>query len=216
MKNSKLSFVATLMLCSIAGSAFAGSAEGPVDVVTTDQINYVNTTDWSGFYLGASYGFADDTMGSYQNGIFSGDLFIDGESLGGFVGYNFQRVRFVYGAELAYAAGPFDSVGALHSVTTQDYFDLKLRAGYTMGRVMLYGFAGYSTATMYENAVAPAQTIDGMNFGAGIDYQITDRFFVGLEYVARDLSGDFDQVTFPGWTFEGPSSSINLRVGLSF
>tara|TARA_R110000850_G_scaffold162432_5_gene287303 strand:- start:1033 stop:1686 length:654 start_codon:yes stop_codon:yes gene_type:complete len=198
------------------GFAYAGAAETPVTSVGSAVVSTVSVTDWSGFYAGVSYGFVQDSMASYQNGAFGGNLFVGGDSFGGFAGYNFQRANFVYGAELGYTAGPFAAREGFHTLTTQDYLDLKLRLGYSMGKVLFYGFAGYSTATFYEDSVAPATTIDGLNYGVGVDYQITERIFAGVEYVARDLSGEFDQTDFPNWTFEGPSSSVNLRVGFSF
>ena len=69
---------------------------------------------------------------------------------------------------------------------------------------------------MYEDLNAEPMPVSGINYGVGLDYQLNDRFFVGADYTIRNLSGDFDQNAFPGWTTEGPVSSISLRLGMRF
>ncbi len=210
--NTILPFLASLATFT---GAQAGSFDAPSTVNPIPQASAV--TDWNGFYAGAQAGFAQGTLDAYQNGVYSFGLPTEGTLIGVFAGYNMQRGNFVFGGEAAYNFGELDTIPSdTHTMVTKDHIDLKARAGFAFGDALVYGFAGYSFATMIESPSAVSQVISGLNYGAGVDYQFHNGMFVGLDYTIRDLSGDFDQVAFPGWTIQGPVSSINLRVGKQF
>ena len=103
-----------------------------------------------------------------------------------------------------------------NTVWTENHIDLKLRVGYSVGQALIFGFGGYSTATIYEDLNTEPMPVSGINYGVGMDYQLNDRFFVGADYTIRDLSGDFNQNIFPDYTAEGPVSSVSLRLGARF
>ena len=121
---------------------------------------------------------------------------------------------FVLGGEVAYTAGP--TTLEVDGDTYSDFFDLKGRIGYAMNRVMVYGVVGWSTATRNETTTATATSGSGFSYGAGVDVLVTDRIFVGAEYLVRQLNGDYDQFYYSGYAFENASRAISLRAGFSF
>ncbi|UPH70844.1 porin family protein [Abyssibius alkaniclasticus] len=206
------------LLCSGIAIASAASADGVTAVtmpVTPAAAPAPASADWGGFYLGGSYVFGRDSVDDFQNGGFVGGPFIfEGSSIGGFAGYNIQRGNFVLGGEVAYTAGP--TTLEVDGDTYSDFFDLKGRIGYAMNRVMVYGVVGWSTATRNETTTATATSGSGFSYGAGVDVLVTDRIFVGVEYLTRQLNGDYDQFYYSGYAFENASRAISLRAGFSF
>ena len=151
-----------------------------------------------------------------NNDVYQYDLHTDGTLYGGFAGYNFQNGNFVYGGEVSYMLGELADPDTLHTVTTEQHLDAKLRLGYAVNDLLLFGFGGYSIAMMYEDGDAEPMQLSGMNYGVGVDYLFNDKFIIGADYTIRDLSGDFDQNAFPGWSTAGPVSTIAVRAGVKF
>ncbi len=54
--------------------------------------------------------------------------------------------------------------------------------------------------------------VDGMNYGVGADFLITDNIFVGADYIVRDLSGAIS----PDETVNLGVQALELRVGMNF
>lgn len=179
--------------------------------------------NWQGFYAGGQFALGQGELESYINGVQATDLFTEGSLYGGFMGYNFQTGNLVFGAEASYMLGELaDPSANPHELTTEGFLDLKARAGYATGSFLLFGFAGYSTATIPEIPGTqqipsiPSLPLSGLNYGVGVDYQINDRIFVGVDYTMRNLAGDLDQTSWPGWTIEGPISTLGFRLGANF
>ncbi len=93
--------------------------------------------------------------------------------------------------------------------------DLKARAGYAAGQALIYATAGASVGNWDNNGMfgAGIQAV-GYNFGVGIDIQVNDRFFIGAEYLAREMRGEFPSGLPP--LYESHTQSIQLRAGISF
>lgn len=172
------------LLCAVAVAAAlstAASAGSPVTVVApapavVAPAPAMAATDWSGFYLGGAY------TGYTASETFLGDF--DGSGYGGFAGYNFQRGSMVYGAELEFGMGEYDT-GTFSG--DLDSLNLKARVGYAFDSVMVYGFAGASSIT----ADFGGTMVDyaGYSYGVGGAYQFHNGLFAGLEYTAHDLVG---------------------------
>ena len=197
-------------LAALTTPAFAG---GPT-VVADDPMPEAmaapaSAHDWSGAYVGLSYGRVSgdvfDTFATFD--------YDDGKALGGFVGYNFQRGNLVYGGELSYASvsdatillgGGDDSLDSL--------LDLRGRVGFAAGKALIYGALGYSRGDLTINA-ADGATLSGTSVGLGADFMVTQRVLVGLDYTSRKMDGRNDLNTFD---LETNVDTVGFRVGLSF
>ena len=174
------------------------SAAGPPTILTTDP-----GQGFAGFYAALSFGQIDGSVAT------PGAATLDeGESLGIVGGYNWQRGALVYGGEVRMtgvsgttwpASGGIEAYEAL--------FDLRGRAGYTLGDVMLYGSLGFSRGTATPTAPSRVET-DGMTFGIGVEYNVSDRLFLGADVSRRDLSGAPD--------FDAEIDTLTLRGGFRF
>ena len=201
---------ALILASAISSGATAGSFTVPA---SADPISHAaDSTDWQGFYIGAHISATDAPVTVLLNGVFSNEVPSEATLYGGFAGYNVQRGNFVFGGEAAF------NFGRLNAGTgwTENYIDLKARAGFAAGNALIYGFAGYTMADLVESTGASPDLASGLNFGAGVDYQLRNGLFVGVDYTLRNLSGDYDQNLFPGYSFEIPANSISHRVGKQF
>ncbi|MBA3911582.1 MAG: hypothetical protein C0524_17305 [Rhodobacter sp.] len=86
-----------------------------------------------------------------------------------------------------------------------------------MGKALVYGVLGYTFSTTLESS-DPANDLssDGINYGIGVDYRITENVFLGAEYLGRRLDGDYGSVGFPGFTHETDSRTFSIRLGMTF
>lgn len=173
------------------------------------------SADWTGVYVGATYGATSDNDDQFNGGVLVRGLDYDGHGLGLFAGFNSQRGNLVYGAELGVAPYTTDDP-ANHIGARERYIDIKGRLGYATGKALVYGVLGFSTATTIESPGNVDIGTSGMNYGLGVDYQVTDRFFMGVEMLQRNLDGDYTSSGFPGWTFDTRSQSLSLRGGFRF
>ena len=169
--------------------------------------------DWSGFYGGAAL---SSVSGNWQHmDTPSGPItnFGDYSSAGMvslFAGYNVQSGNLVYGGEF--------SAGRASDLCFEDYpgecadkfMDLKGRLGYAFGQALVYGVAGL-TQLEYDYA-PPAYTLTGVNYGLGVDYRVSDSYFVGGEILHRNTESD----EFQGDVTEHSFTSVSLRFGMQF
>ena len=146
--------------------------------------------DIGGFYGGLSFGNTTSSSEFAGNGP---EYFLDGTSLGGFVGYNFVNGDWVYGGELTFtnsidATNP--SGGSFYSNNgLEDVLGIKARLGRTFGggsssfgSWFVYGTIGYVDADARTPGNSPPTTssADGMTFGIGAETMLSDRMFMGI------------------------------------
>ena len=196
---------------AIVGSAHAGSMEAPV--IAPSPVVAAQGPDWGGFYVGGFASFeAGSTFDYYINDVFDTDFTMSSSDVyGGFAGYNIQRGNMVYGAEVAYSVG----TTFLDSFPTYEFdsmLDVKARVGYAAGRALIFGAAGWSSAP-WDNGFDSNFTMSGLNIGGGIDYLVTDRFFVGAEYLTRFLTGDAGNDIN---SYESTVQTVSVRIGAKF
>jgi opacity protein-like surface antigen len=170
--------------------------------------------DWSGPYVGLSYGktSADITFNTGNNFDFE-----DGDIVGLHAGYLFQRGALVYGGEIAYGSLSDTFIALPTCCEITHSLDLKGRVGYATNRVLFYGVLGYSMFEYVEYAGGIEtldMDLDGFAYGLGAEYAVSDRLTLGLEYMARDGSGDAAEDA--SITADSSLDTISLRVGLSF
>lgn len=170
--------------------------------------------DWGGAYVGLQTASADSPVVFYGIGIPKSTPYPAGGHLNGVIaGYAHQAGNLVFGGEIAYLSG----VSALdqHPATYfSDMLDLKLRAGYSFGRILPYATVGFSKSTWNNNKLIPVDA-DGIAFGFGAEFQATDRIVVGLEYLNRNIVAD-EIVEFPTDINESDFSTVSLRVAFKF
>ena len=179
----------TFISASIVAMLSTGAIAGNIDTPTADSViappPTSTVTDWSGGYVGLSYGFAS---GDYSfTSAPSGRDMDDGSLTQLFGGYQVQRGALVYGGELAFGSAQDTVVTGFPNAQVTDMIDLKGRVGYASGDFLIYGVLGY-TMSEYSNTIK--WDIGGINYGIGVDYAISDNFVIGAEYLIRDLSGD--------------------------
>jgi len=209
MKHFVLAAAAVTVL---ATPIFAG---GPVAVAAEPEPASapmpVAAYDWSGPYVGLAYG---KTSGTLKYAGFADIDIESGSTPSIFAGYLFQRGNLVYGGELAYTRGNDVSPAGYPAEHLEEMIDLKAKVGFAANRVLVYGSVGYSKVGYYWSTNGSWST-SGVAYGAGVDFAVTDRVTLGLEYLSRRT--DDDVSTIPGLTTRDiDSNTLSLRVSFSF
>lgn len=198
-------------LTALAAPAFAGGpivvADDPVPVATAEPMA---VHDWSGPYVGLSYGTASGDIDFSTTSPFDVE---SGNIAGVYAGYLMQRGSLVYGGELAYGRISDAAIVGFPNSDFANALDLKARVGFAANRALFYGVLGYSKA-MFDDTAAIEFDMDGFSYGLGVDLAVSNRFTVGLEYLTRDLSGTSS--VDPTTTGDASLDTLSLRVGLSF
>ena len=216
----KTVLLTTAIATCLASTAFAGALE--FTPVVEPEMAAPAITDWSGPYVGVLFATGSATQdfvydfGEGTETWTGADL--EGTMYGAFAGYNVQRGSYVFGIEGAYSTGSFswfdDPVEPEWGQELTNVIDIKARAGFAAGDALVYGFAGWSMADYiwFDNGINVIYPVNGMNYGAGVDFLITDSIFVGADYIVRDLSG----ATFPNETVDLGVQAFELRIGMQF
>lgn len=172
--------------------------------------------DWSGPYVGLGYG---RSSGDFDLGPLATPplpatprSLTDGTALSLHAGYVFQRGALVYGGELALSRVSGTTLPGAADEEIDQIIDLKARAGYAADRVLVYGVLGYARID-WASPGPDAFSESGPVFGLGLDYAVSDRLTIGLEYLARRTSGSFDT---PARDFDLNADTLSLRMGLRF
>jgi outer membrane immunogenic protein len=164
--------------------------------------------DWSGTYIGVSFGQGSGEVGvPVTSGV---DTLDSGTIYGLFAGYNLQQNNLVYGAELAFNSGEINSA-AFPTQGIDRLLDLKGRFGYAAGAGLVYGVLGYSTNRAFVTGASSDGS--GISYGIGYDYQINDAFTIGGEFLGRRMQNDETGAILE---LEPDVSSFSLRAGMKF
>ena len=150
-------------VCLFAASAsFAGNV-AVIDVAAAAIVTPA-ANDWSGLYAGGLVSF-DSGEVQYSKGGSMGpiDELESTTAFGGFAGYNIQRGTLVFGGEVAATSGGISTVRSSNS-GYGPIIDLKARVGYSFGKTLAYGVAGWSFATFDNGRDQFASS--GFAFGA--------------------------------------------------
>ena len=204
----------------ISGLASTALADAPEIISAVEVAGLSPITDWSGAYAGI---LGSSSTGSITEtdiddlGYRAVYVDINGPMYGEFAGFNIQRGVFVYGVEGAYSAGsvkfPYDT-GLSWNWEFTSFIDLKARTGFAVGNTLVYGFTGVSLSELRRDPDSDDFAFPtGLNYGAGIDFLVTDRVFLGAEYIVRELSGDMEYSPF---TVDTTERSFQVRAGMNF
>ncbi len=79
-----------------------------------------------------------------------------------------------------------------------------------MDRFLVYGTLGYMHGTMSD--ATTDYDADGMTYGIGAEYMVTDRVFAGLEFQRANLVGTYSAAD----DLSADVDTLALRVGFQF
>ena len=193
----------TVALVALSAPAFAGGLAAPVEapVVAVPVAPVVQpSADWTGFYAGLQGGRASADASILGDPV--GEL--EGTYYGLHAGYLHDLGRFVVGGELRYDDAS-DIEIASPAIGGKSLIAASLRAGYDMGRLLPYASVGFGQFTAADDDKS-----NGMLYGIGADYALTDRWRLGVEA----MHFDFD--SFSDSDYEVSGNAVGLRASFSF
>ncbi|MBL4806245.1 MAG: outer membrane beta-barrel protein [Rhodobacteraceae bacterium] len=155
----------------------------------------VTAQDFTGPYVGVFAGIPSGSYPSVQDTTYG---FETDFAAGGFVGFNLESNRgTIYGFEIA-----------MHGTNLHDddddydlqmLTDFKFKVGKSIdafgSSMLLYGFAGASVASATTDNLDYSYAAFGVNFGAGVEYMLSDTISVGLEHTQRSMLGHYTEGT---------------------
>lgn len=215
MKKVLLTTTALIAL-GIAPAAAADLAARPYTKAPPMAVAY----NWSGFYLGAMGGYAQEDADAFA---------LSGGFAGGTAGYNWQTGSFVLGVEADAAwADVGATVGIVPGLASIDYTirsmgTVRGRVGYAFDSVLLYGTGGYAwsdnrlSATALGVSVSDSQFHSGWTVGAGVEVMFAPKWSVKAEYLYKSLEGaTYFSGTVPGGVPIGTINLNSVQVGVNY
>lgn len=227
MKSFYAGLIGLTAASALALSANAADLSGP-----GGYKDYAPAAGWNGFYLGPSLGYAWDTNSDQLacnpacGGPFGG-VSPEGWLWGFEFGYDWQRPGspLVLGIETDVAAGTVigqgsDANGNFYESRLEALGTVRGRAGYAMGRTLLYLTGGLAWGTVSNSALsgsfAESASAIGYVLGAGVEYKILHDMSLKLEYQYIDLGKNDPQgYSAAGGTVRDDAYN-SLRVGLNY
>lgn len=184
---------------ALTGPAFAGGYAEPVveAPVAAPVVAAAPNGDWTGGWIGGQVGFGDASAGAVDG---------DGAIYGLRGGYDWDFGQWVLGAGLDWDKADIDLGTAgdnLDSITR-----LGLRAGYDMGRTLLYVRGGAARASADIGGVSRDDS--GWFAGVGAEFALNGRWTVGGEV----LKNQFDNFDNTGTDLD--TTTAALTVGFRF
>jgi len=170
---------------------------------------FADAAAFEGFYGGFSMGVTDPDINAvptdFDAGL-SGDVF---------VGYNFAASpNWVIGGELSYGmSGGHQASGIPVSFDLDNVLTLSGRAGYVFGNTMIYGRAGYQSASLSTSFAPVDFDADGYVLGLGLEQMFSENISGRIE-----LSQSYLDVSGPGVPpgTELDATRISVGVALHF
>ncbi|MDP3196554.1 outer membrane protein [Tabrizicola sp.] len=187
---------------ALTAPAFAGGPVAVADepmIVPATEVYAAPGLDWTGGYVGAQLGYGDVDS---STGALEGYGWLGGVH----AGYRWDMGNWVAGTELSYDTASID-LGA-DAGTLDDVMALKLTAGREIGNSLVYGALGVAQANA---TVGTAELSDnGLVYGVGFDYALTERVTVGGEVLQHQFD-DFD-----GSGVDLDATTLKAKVALRF
>lgn len=190
---------------AFAGGYVAPPVAPPPVIVPVDQ-------DWTGLYIGGQIDYIANSES------FTDDMFLvsyDGYLAGVFAGYRYDFGNIVVGGEIDYMIGvqEVDEV-APNVFLTQNEVDTRLlriggEVGYDLGDALIYATAGYAHLTL-DFDFSPNES-DGIFYGLGMDYRVSESVVVGAEVLMHEFS-DFPTAT----ALNHEILTVGLNVAFTF
>lgn len=162
-----------LGLCAGHPALAGGPTTPPPDAPVATPVADAPSSDWTGFYIGASLGTGD---------VDDGEDSFDRDFYGVQAGYLRDLGSIVVGGELAYSAGDFDAGG---NTIDLESTRLKLIGGYDAGRLLPYLFIGIGDATASTGVLTSSDNTTLYGLGAKFALGSSGRHMLGLEYLVE-------------------------------
>lgn len=206
-----------LALCVLAVGASSAYAGGPVTpapepVVMAPVAPAPVGIDWTGFYAGVQYENLTGGGSLTPPGI---ALDLDGNVAGVFAGYRRDFGRLVVGGELDYVKGDFTWSGGALLPTDLDV-DSMIRVGpevgFDLGRVMVYGTAGYAKIDITNPAVSQSDSSGGYFYGIGADVLVSNRITVGVEVLRHKFDDFSGPLAVSNTVVEPTTAGLNVAI----
>jgi outer membrane immunogenic protein len=156
----------------------------------------------------------NDEVGINLASLFSSDYDVNGAIYGAHVGYNFQRGNVVFGVEAGINGTDIDGSTDVLVLGKSEreldwYATATARLGYAADKLLFYGFGGVAWGTINTTLSVPLLNASvsgesdhvGWTAGLGVEYAMTERFSVRVEYSHVDFGEE--------------TASLNLGNGLS-
>lgn len=217
--------IAMIGAAAISFASLAHAADLP-PTSSPASYDYPPTFTWTGFYAGVNLGGGlGDFLGGGRYYFGSSP---DGWLIGGTVGYNYQSGNLLVGVEADYDWTHFSSSattapGVLSSGNIDNMATIRVRFGYAMDRLLIYGTGGYAggdmvgTLSNYPAKASANQSFwaNGWALGFGAEYAVMPHITVKAEYLYTSLgSNDFFALT-PNYM--SASANVNLlRAGVNY
>lgn len=182
-------FVLAASVAMVSAPAFA---DGHPPAASTDISSADKIADWTGWYAGAQYDFLDG------DAAIGGAL--DGDVVGVFAGYRQDFGDFVLGGEIDYSVGDFGIAGV--TLDVDSLLRVGIELGYDVGPALIYATVGYARLDL--SAVGVTADGDGVYYGLGVDFMVSDSVSLGIEL----LRHDFDN--FNGNSYDITSVGLNI------
>lgn len=154
--------------------------------------------------------------------LFQSEYDVNGAIYGAHVGYNFQRGHVVFGLEAGINGTDIDGSTDVLVIGKSEreldwYATATARLGYAADRVLFYGFGGVAWGTINTTLSVPLLNAGvsgetdhvGWTAGLGVEYAMTDRFSVRVEYSHVDFGEETTSFNL------GENFSINDEVDMS-
>ena len=191
---------------------------------------------WDGLYAGINFGAGAGTASQSDNVFDRGSYAVGGTVIGGTLGYNWQRDRWVIGVEgdadystiqggtggLQNGTAPPCSFGNAGNcdTTLQWLGTARGRIGYAWDRLLPYVTGGLAVGSLQssEGVSSPpfgsgTVTRAGWTAGGGIEARIDERWSAKLEYLYVDLgSGNGFTDTYPGGAQISETVGFNTHI----
>jgi outer membrane immunogenic protein len=163
--------------------------------------------------------------------LFSSDYDVNGAIYGAHIGYNFQRDNIVFGVEAGFNGTDIDGsdnvglFGLVKSERELDWYATAVaRLGYASGKALFYGFGGVAWGTVETTLSAFGERVSGdsdhvgWTAGVGIEYAMTERFSVRVEYSHVDLGEETAELDLGFATIddEVDLSFDAIKIGASY
>jgi outer membrane immunogenic protein len=193
---------------------------------------------WTGIYRGvhAGAGWSEPSWTVPAGGSFeavAGQSFHEaarGAIFGGHLGINYQIRHVLIGAEVSYADnrigyGVNNPLGppVEFNVGATDLFTVTGRLGFVHSQFLLYGKAGYASASIQADALRVDGTfasadhrLHGWVVGGGLEMRMVSHILFGLEYNYVSLPGErfasLTQGTVPGLAFNADIDDLSAHT----